>query len=154
MPRLDSKWSLVARATQSPLQQNPTFALFFRWEKRPLLVAAGCHACVCVPWLGAICGCHGWRAIADCRSGARFLQGARCCGWVPQEAETWNWKKIAKKLEKHPEKFCAQILWCQCCYCFFHLLTLQSWGRSNLTGCGDLGACGRDTASRGHQRHW
>ena len=117
MPRLDSKWSLGARATQSPLQQNPTFALFFRWKKRPLLVAAGCHACVCVPWLGAICGCHGWGAIAGCRSGARFLQGARCCGC--HRGRNMKLEETRQTTGKHLEKFCAQILWCQWFFLLF-----------------------------------
>lgn len=68
----------------------------FGGKNGPLLVAAGCHACVCVPWLGAICGCHGWGATSGWRSGERFLQGARCCGWVPQGPK--------HETGKHPRK--------------------------------------------------
>ena len=65
MPRLDSKWSLGARATQSPLQQNPTFVLFFRWKQ----------TAPCWLLLGAMlaCACHGWVLFVDAMVGGLLL---------------------------------------------------------------------------------
>lgn len=89
--------------------------------------SAGCYGWV--PCLRVTC--HGWVPLVDVRG---LLLGAvvvrYSCRVPGAVAGCHGGRKVKlgkknEKLGKSLEKFCAQFLWCQCCFCFFTFCPLS-----------------------------